>query len=201
MSDKTTRDCIVEAADQLFYRQGYEHTSFSDIADAVKISRGNFYHHFKSKNEILDAVIDLRLANTRKMLERWEIEGKQPVDCIRRFIQILMANRAKIKLYGCPVGTLCAELAKLDHASKAEANMLFTLFRTWLRRQFTLLGRKADADELAMHLLARSQGVATLANAFQDEKFIRREVKQMYAWLNSCTQSAVRETHDKRGVG
>ena len=201
MNDKTTRDCIVEAADQLFYRQGYEHTSFSDIADAVKISRGNFYHHFKSKNEILEAVIDLRLANTRKMLERWEIEGKQPADCIRRFIQILMANRAKIKLYGCPVGTLCTELAKLDHASKAEANMLFTLFRTWLRRQFTLLGRKADADELAMHLLARSQGVATLANVFQGEKFIKREVKQMDAWLRSCAKRAVRETHDERGVG
>jgi hypothetical protein len=30
MSDKTTRDHIVEAADRLFYEQGYEHTSFSD---------------------------------------------------------------------------------------------------------------------------------------------------------------------------
>lgn len=78
MSDKTTRDHIVEAADQLFYRQGFEHTSFSDIADAVQISRGNFYYHFKSKDEILDAVINVRLANTRKMLERWEIEGKLP---------------------------------------------------------------------------------------------------------------------------
>ena len=40
MRDNTTRDQIIEAADQLFYRQGYEHTSFSDIADAVRISRG-----------------------------------------------------------------------------------------------------------------------------------------------------------------
>ena len=90
MSDKTTRDQIVEAADQLFYRQGYEHTSFSDIADAVQISRGNFYHHFKSKDEILDAVINVRLANTQKMLEQWEIEGKQPADRIRSFIHILI---------------------------------------------------------------------------------------------------------------
>lgn len=190
MSDKTTRDHIVEAADQLFYRQGYEHTSFSDIADAVQISRGNFYYHFKTKDEILDAVIEARLANTRKMLEQWEIEGKQPADRIRSFIHILIANRAKIKRYGCPVGTLCTELAKLGHPSQAEANKLFTLFRTWLRRQFTLLGHKADADALAMHLLARSQGVATLANAFHDEKFIEQEVKQMCDWLNSVTESA-----------
>lgn len=184
MSDKTTRDRIVEAADQLFYRQGFEHTSFSDIADAVQISRGNFYFHFKSKDEILDAVIHVRLANTHKMLKQWEIEGKQPADRIRSFIHILIANRAKIKHYGCPVGTLCTELVKLNHASQAEANKLLTLFRTWLRRQFTLLGRKADADALAMHLLARSQGVATLANAFHDEKFIEQEVKQMCEWLS-----------------
>ncbi|MFL6622756.1 MAG: TetR/AcrR family transcriptional regulator [Sulfurifustis sp.] len=190
MSDKTTRDHIVEAADQLFYRQGYEHTSFSDIADAVQISRGNFYHHFKSKDEILDAVISARLANTRKMLERWEIEGKTPAERIRSFIDILIANRADIKRYGCPVGTLCSELAKMNHTSQAEANKLFTLFRIWLRRQFTLLGRKNDADTLAMHLLARSQGVAALANAFHDEKFIKEEVEQMYDWLSSYTKDA-----------
>ncbi len=186
MSDMTTRDHIINSADQLFYRQGFEHTSFSNIADAVQISRGNFYHHFKSKDEILDAVINVRLANTQMMLEKWEIEGKTPEDRIRSFINILIANKAKIKQYGCPVGTLCTELAKLNHASQPEANRLFMLFRIWLCRQFTLLGREADADALAMHLLARSQGVATLANAFHDEKFIKNEVKQMSDWLSSC---------------
>lgn len=179
----------MDAADQLFYRQGFEHTSFADIASAVQISRGNFYYHFKSKDEILDAVIDLRLANTQKMLERWESEGETPEDRIRSFIHILIANRVKIQNYGCPVGTLCTELAKLNHGSQADANKLFTLFRSWLRRQFTLLGRKADADMLAMHLLARSQGVATLANAFQDETFIRQEVQQMCDWLRSCAET------------
>jgi len=192
MSEKVTRDHIVEAADQLFYRQGYEHTSFSDIADVVHISRGNFYYHFKTKDEILDAVINARLANTRKMLEQWEIEGDQPVDRIRSFINILIANRADIKRYGCPVGTLCSELVKLNHASQGEANKLFALFRTWLRRQFTLLGCEAEADALAMHLLARSQGVATLASAFHDEKFIKQEVKQMCDWLTSRVELAKR---------
>lgn len=190
MSQLSTRDHIIAAADQLFYRQGYEQTSFTDIADSVQISRGNFYYHFKTKDEILDAVINLRLANTSKMLEQWEIAGQTPEDRIRCFIHILIANRAKIKRYGCPVGTLCTELAKLNHSSQSEANKLFTLFRTWLRRQFTLLGRKADADELAMHLLARSQGVATLANAFHDEKFIKQEVRQMCDWLSSITKNA-----------
>jgi TetR/AcrR family transcriptional regulator, transcriptional repressor for nem operon len=197
MSDMTTRDHIISAADQLFYRQGYEHTSFSDIAGVVRISRGNFYFHFKTKDEILDAVIDRRLADTRKILHQWEIEGKQPADRIRSFIHILIANRAHIKRYGCPVGTLCSELAKLNHPSRPQGNRLFTLFRTWLRRQFALLGREADADALAMHLLARSQGVAMLASAFHDEKFVRQEVRQMCDWLSACTESAARDAHDE----
>ena len=201
MSDNTTRDHIVEAADRLFYRQGYEHTSFSDIADVVRISRGNFYYHFKSKDEILDAVIDVRLAETREMLAAWEAAADHPADRIRCFIRILIANRADIKRYGCPVGTLSTELAKLNHASQAEANRLFTLFRTWLRRQFVLLGRKADADALAMHLLARSQGVATLANAFHDERFIKQEVRRMCDWLESCTEGAAVAADDAPGVG
>lgn len=192
MSKKTTREHIVEAADHLFYRQGYHHTPFSDIADVVHISRGNFYHHFKTKDEILDAVIGVRLANTRTMLEQWEIDGKTPADRIRSFIHILIANRADIKRYGCPVGTLCSELAKLGHPSQGEANKLFTLFRTWLRRQFTLLGRETDADALAMHLLARSQGIATLASAFRNETFIRQEVKQLDCWLDSCAENPAR---------
>jgi TetR/AcrR family transcriptional repressor of nem operon len=185
MSNKTTREQIVEAADRLFYQQGFEHTSFADIADLVGISRGNFYYHYKSKDEILLAVINARLAKTGQMLEQWEIEGGTPEDRIRSFIDVLVANRSDIRRYGCPVGTLCGELAKLGHQSQAEANKLFTLFRTWLARQFALLGREADADALAMHLLARSQGVATLASAFQDEDFIRQEVGELQRWLTS----------------
>lgn len=187
---KATREQIVETADELFYRQGYEHTSFADIAAIVGISRGNFYYHFKTKDEILYAVIALRIASTRAMLDRWEAEGETPAQRIRCFIRILVANRTKIMAYGCPVGTLCAELAKLDHGALGEANAIFTLFRDWLRRQFVLLGLQAEADALAMHVLARSQGVATLANAFHDEEFIRQEVDQMCAWLEARTREA-----------
>lgn len=101
MADRATRDHIVEAADELFYRQGYEHTSFAHIADAVGISRGNFYHHFKTKDEILEAVIAARLANTRAMLAAWESNDQRPADRIRSFIHILVANQAEIRSAPC----------------------------------------------------------------------------------------------------
>lgn len=185
MNDKSTRERIVEAADKLFYEQGYERTSFAHVADAVQISRGNFYHHFKTKDQILDAVIELRLAGTQAMLSKWQAASDDPIDRIRSFINILVVNRSKIKRFGCPIGTLCTELAKLSHPAQADANELFGLFRSWLKRQFELLGRTIDADALAMHVLARSQGVATLASAFHDETFIRQEVEKMTAWLEA----------------
>lgn len=184
----STKIRIVETADQLFYQSGFASTSFAHIAKAVGISRGNFYHHFKSKDEILSAVIELRLSNTQEMLEAWNIEGQDAKGRIKCFINILIMNSAKIKLYGCPVGTLTTELSKLEHHSLVDANRVFTLFSRWLTDQFLLAGQKDNANKLAKHLLARSQGVATLASAFQDEEFIEEEVEQLLSWLDSVVK-------------
>lgn len=92
--------------------------------------------------------------------------------------------------HGCPVGTLCNELAKLDNAARDEAAALFSVFREWLAGQFAALGQEEHADALALHILMRSQGVAALATAFRDESFIRREVADMEAWLDAQCPSA-----------
>lgn len=184
MGAQATREQIVEAADRLFYERGFEHTSFAEIAQAVGISRGNFYYHFKAKDEILSAVVMQRLARTQAMLGQWEREAAGPAERIMRFIEILIVNQSKIMRHGCPVGSLCTELAKLDHPAGPEANRIFGLFRDWLARQFDQLGRP-DADDLALHVLARSQGIATLATAFEDAGFIRREVARVGEWLQA----------------
>ncbi|WP_198347572.1 TetR/AcrR family transcriptional regulator [Nocardia terrae] len=56
----------------MFYHRGFEQTSFASIAEVVQLSRGNFYHHFKAKDDLLDAVIATRLEETRTMLAQWE---------------------------------------------------------------------------------------------------------------------------------
>ena len=154
MQDGKTAERIVDCAADLFYRQGFEATSFAR-----------------------------RMANTSAMLRDWESAGDDPAERIRSFIHILIRNRDKIEQFGCPVGSLSTELAKLNHEAQDEAARIFTLFRTWLRRQFERLGREADADALAMHLLVRSQGVATLSAAYRDAAFVEREVASMCDWL------------------
>lgn len=182
----STREQVVVAADRLFYEHGYEHTSFASIASAVGISRGNFYHHFKTKDEILQAVIERRIGGTREMLTAWADAAPSPLQRIFSFVEIVVANRDDIERFGCPVGTLTSELAKLDHPCRPHAVGIFELFRTWLREQFEQLGR-ADADDLALHVLTFSQGVATLSNALGDRAYVEREVQRLEAWLRDLT--------------
>lgn len=189
MSQSDTRQRIIEVADQLFYEHGYEHTSFARVADEIGISRGNFYYHFQSKDDILEAVIERRLRITSDMLEQWTTEGITPIDRLKSFVRILAVNNVNIRRYGCPVGTLSTELSKLSHPAQPQAKSLFLLFRSWLRKQFKELGLGASADSLAMHLLALSQGVATIANAFHDKAFIDREVRRIEQWLDTVISS------------
>ncbi len=182
MTKRSTRELIEEQADLLFYEGGFEATSFADIANAVGISRGNFYHHFKSKDDMLDAVITRRLFATRAMFEDWEVNASPEVRIIA-FIQILITNRTNIMAFGCPVGTLNTELSKLDHAAQSRAAEIFGLFRDWLAKQFAAMGHTDDAEALALHLLGRSQGVAAMASAFRDEGYLRSEVASLEDWL------------------
>lgn len=182
----TIRDQIIDTADRLFYEHGYAPTSFSHIADAVGISRGNFYYHFKTKDEILDAVIDLRLVRTRQMLDDWGAQVDDPAERIRLFVEILLRNQDKIMRHGCPVGSLCQELAKLDHAAQGRAGGVMALFAEWLREQFERLGCGDHSARFALHLLGRTQGVAALANAFGDPAYVRQEVELMSEWVRSC---------------
>ncbi len=52
------REEIVEKGIRLFLRRGYHGTSIKDITDAVNISKGAFYWHFKSKDELLRTIVD-----------------------------------------------------------------------------------------------------------------------------------------------
>lgn len=185
------RQRIVAAADQLFYQHGYENTSFSAIADSVGISRGNFYYHFKTKDEILNAVIETRVSDIEAMLNEWANDDPDPKQRILHYIDILTNNQDNIKSYGCPIGTMCTELAKLNHVMQQNANTMLTVMRDWLTEQLKALGLGKEAKLVAMHLLARSQGIATITNAFDDQTFLRQEVKRLRLWLDEITAQYV----------
>ncbi|RTZ60117.1 MAG: TetR/AcrR family transcriptional regulator [Gammaproteobacteria bacterium] len=178
------RNQIVNAASKLFYRQGYEYTSFTDIASESGIPRGNFYYYFKTKEDILDAVIGTRKDNFRKLLDSWNTEFATPLERLHRSLNMLKNSESEVIRYGCPMGTLNTELGKADHPHRDDARAMFDLFRDWLVEQFQALGRD-DADQLAMHLLARTQGITVIAHTYRDPEFIHREAERLHQWLDS----------------
>lgn len=53
---QSTKSRIVKAAWNLFYKNGYEHTTIEDIIAASKTSKGTFYHYFKGKEALLNSL-------------------------------------------------------------------------------------------------------------------------------------------------
>lgn len=179
------RQYIVEVANRLFYQRGYNQTSFTDIAAAAGIPRGNFYYYFKTKDEILDAVIELRMAMIRGMLDEWTATIPLPRDRLRRFLQILSNEEDAILRYGCPLGSLNVELSKTQLALQSRAREMFDLFLDWLMQQFIALGQGPAARDHALHLLAATQGASLIGNAFEDGQFLRTEAARLRQWIDS----------------
>ena len=66
-----TVDKILDAAQALFLDRGYEHTSIQDIIDQLGgLTKGAIYHHFKSKEDILSAVMDRLFEGKEERVER-----------------------------------------------------------------------------------------------------------------------------------
>ena len=181
------RQQIVKAADQLFYQKGYNLCSFSDIAAVSKIPRGNLNYHFKTKDELLIAVIQYRVDEMQQMLQNWEKEYKTPLERLQRYAQIISNVKDEVIHYGCPMGTLNLELGKGQQVLQAITKEQFEVFEQWIKKQFQSMGGKENAAELTMHLLVWTQGIATMAYIHQDTRLIQREVKSIISWLASLS--------------
>ena len=85
-----TRQRMMEAAEELFCSKGFEETSVQDILDAVDGSKGGFYHHFASKEELLRLLCARRASEaasrTREALAALPA-GADPMDRLNLVLQ------------------------------------------------------------------------------------------------------------------
>lgn len=87
---------ILDAAERLFATKGFDNTSTGDILDAVGIARGTLYYHFKSKEEILDGVIE-RMTN-RLMQDAREIARNKELPVLERLTKAIMSLNVETKI-------------------------------------------------------------------------------------------------------
>jgi len=86
------RNEILDAAEQLFNRQGYEGTSTNDILAKVGIARGTLYHHFSSKEKIMDALIERQTERMLATARAIAADRSRPV--VERIAGAIMALKA-----------------------------------------------------------------------------------------------------------
>lgn len=83
------RNEILDAADELFGKKGFDGTSTNDILEKVGIARGTLYYHFKSKEDIMDALIDRY--NTHLLGKAKMIASDKSIPVNERIIRVVMA--------------------------------------------------------------------------------------------------------------
>ena len=87
---------ILDVAERLFGTRGFEHTSTNDILEEVGIARGTLYYHFKSKEEILDGVI--QRMTKRLTAEAKRIASNQEMPILERLTKAILALNVDTKL-------------------------------------------------------------------------------------------------------
>lgn len=115
------RDRILEAATDLFYRNGYRGTSVDDIGAAAGVSKSNFYYHFTSKEELGVAVLARRRADMETLAAATLGDGRaDAADRLARFLAGLEQLQVSYMANGgCPFGNFVVEMA--EHSERFRA--------------------------------------------------------------------------------
>jgi AcrR family transcriptional regulator len=92
---------LVDAAERLFLRRGYERTAVSDIVRSIRVAQGTFYYYFDSKAEVLEAVLEKTFSALKNTLAT--INARSDIDPSEKFNKMLRRlfrfNREKRELF------------------------------------------------------------------------------------------------------
>ncbi len=173
-SDKKVR--LLAAARELFYSQGFANTTLSNISKVSGVPLGNVYYYFKTKQDLVLAVIEQKVAKVESNFKQWEKQA--PKSRLKNYIEQYEQIAEFIKVYGCPDGGLSLELNKENTTLSGQANVLLSQQLTWVTTQFIELGRQ-DARTLALHLMTSLQGSSLLASVLNDKAILMDEIARL----------------------
>ncbi|PZF83917.1 TetR/AcrR family transcriptional regulator [Jiangella anatolica] len=177
------RERLVAGAADLLHRQGVQRTTLAQIAQHADVPQGNVYYYFKSRDELVDAVIEHRRAMVRAELARLD-KRRTPKSRLKGLAETWTQSSDTITSHGCPLGGLSYELNKSHDGLAEHAATVLREILHWAEAQFRELGRR-DAAALAVELLSGIQGAVLLANTFGDEALLISQVRRIERWLDS----------------
>ena len=178
------RERLVAAATQLLHQQGTERTTLADIAKVADVPVGNVYYYFKTKDDIIAAVIDGYEQQITTTLAFIDAHHRSPKSRLKALVREFASRSEIVAQYGCPFGSLCSELDKRAREPSLAVAELMRLPIEWAEKQFRSLGRQ-DAHDLAFDLLAAYEGSALLANAMGDPRILSSAARRLNRWIDT----------------
>lgn len=180
-SDK--RERLLKAARSLIHRQGFHQATLADISELSGVSIGNMYYYFKTKEEIIAAVIEDRTERFQALTESWEQES-DPRERLGKFLDMPMMIRESIAKHGCPVGSLSQELNKFGDVNASLATKPLNAQLEWVTEQFRQMGRE-DATAMGRQFISALQGASLLANALNESDVLVEQIGRIRGWVNA----------------
>jgi len=189
---RSTRGAIIEAATRLMHVGGYQNTSLDDVLRESGVGKGNFYYHFRSKEDLGFAILDQLVSRfVERTLEPCFSDPEAGrLSQVRCFLdRVLEAQRKSNCVGGCFMGNLACELSDVHEGFRAR---LATVFTRWRARLTTALGEAQARGEVvescrpetaAQFLVAGLEGGILLTKVSKDIAVLEQCVGELKRYL------------------
>ncbi len=123
---------IVESAQKLFHRNGFQNTSVDSILQSTGVTKSNLYYHFKSKEMLGLLVLEKRITEYERDFFADTLENKKltPEQRLARYYKKVIAHYQSLDFrYGCPFGNLALELSDTNEKFRLRLSEFFDHWR------------------------------------------------------------------------
>jgi len=165
---RASRERIVERAAELFAKRGIAATSVDEVLAAAGAGKGQFYHYFRSRDELAAAAIGYRCAQVLTRLTQ-ALGDVSSLAGLEQALAGFVAGFEQTGMPGCPIGTLATEVAAHNEDARLQAAAGFDAWERLLAdalqriRQRGELRAEAEPAVLATGLLASIEGGMVLS--------------------------------------
>jgi AcrR family transcriptional regulator len=164
---RATRERILDAASELFYRQGVGATGLDKVIAASGTGKGQLYHYFADKAALVHAVVERQVATVLDAQRSRLAQLAAPADLRAWADELVAAYATSDHPVRCPLGALVAELAEGDPEARTALDAGFRRWAGALAAGLRAAG-VAEPDRHAVALLAAYQGGLLLSQARGD---------------------------------
>jgi TetR/AcrR family transcriptional repressor of nem operon len=176
---------LVDAGAKVVHLRSFQGTKLSDVAEEAGVPPGGLYYYFKTRNELAKAIVEERSERILRLTTKLSRLRGGPRKRLAALVDVWVDDREIDSVYGCPIGSLCYELAKGRTELSRGAEKPFNILIDWAEKQFVDLKlQQKKARDYAVHLISALQGISLVSNVYGDSSMILREASHLKAWLD-----------------